>query len=223
MPVTEHKPGIKVAFGHQSVGEDMLNAIGGVKSGDQQVVRRPGLREIQIRHRRIGENGDPLSKIDDFVAWFESGPDRLAEAALFKFCYVDITGETHLEELFQAQRSALRHLQRRFPDTRFLQCTVPLTVNPRLIDRLVVGMRRGSRHPVLLANLRRNEYNAMLRATTHPGFPLFDLAALESRGVLSARASLEPKLARDHGHLTPSAAASIGTEFIKFIAHYAAS
>lgn len=221
LPLRDQTLAIRIAFGHQSVGEDILNAIGDFERGDQLVVRSPDYPELQICHRRIGENGRPLSKIDDFVEWVESGPGAWAEIALFKFCYVDISAETDLEGLFQAKHRALRHLQRRFPETRFLQSTVPLTVNPRLIDRLVVGMRRRSRHPALLANMRRNEFNARLRATTHLEFPLFDLAALESRDTRGARAALDRDLARDHGHLTDSASAEVGAEFVKFIAKFA--
>ena len=220
---SRHKPAIRVAFGHQSVGEDLLQAICSQEMDDELVVRRSGLPEIHFRHRRIGANGNPESKIDDFVAWMESDAGSWAEVALFKFCYADITAETDLTELLGSQTSALRHLRGRFPETKFLQCTIPLTVNPRLIDRLIVGLRHRSPHPALLANLRRNEFNDRLRAASHSAFPLFDLAALESRGVLDASAALDRRLARDHGHLTASASKMIGIELLGSIAGCAAS
>ena len=216
----ERIAGKRIFFGHQSVGRDIL---GGVR---QIAAESPGVR-IEIvettdpaafdrpvfAHARIGKNRDPRSKCDAFSRVLESGLGDRADIAFFKFCYIDITTGTDASRVVREYRDTLHALSTRFPRTRFLPVTAPLTCPDRRTAWGRFAGRLGGADSWVQANGKRKEYNELLRSGSEGKEPVFDLALLESTApdgtpVVDARdgrvsPSLYPGYTDDGGHLNP--------------------
>lgn len=174
----------RIIFGHQSVGANILDGVKqlskmvgvpvnivDVKSADS-----PGL--AMIGHTFIAENGKPLMKLKSFeqaMGLQATGFD----IALVKFCYVDFTAETDAQSLFASYRATIDTLRVRHPGTTFVHITAPLTTVQdgfkSHLKRLVGNAPYGT-----VENLRREEYNALLRQAYSGKEPIFDLARIES-------------------------------------------
>lgn len=171
----------RVFFGHQSVGENLLAGIRELAAGEgvplpMREVRAGEPLRSGISHARMPENGDPYRKLSSFERALS---DRSPEVALLKFCYVDVRGETDPAALFTRYRETLARLKNQHPATTFVHATAPLTTvqkGPKaLLRRLVGGSPRGTAD-----NVRREQYNALLRQAFAGREPVFDLAAVES-------------------------------------------
>ena len=87
----------KIYFGHQSVGNNIIDGLKDwgrqkpevklriIRLQDSYKIDSPGLYQASI-----GKNEDPRSKIDAFVAAMRQGIGNSADIAFFKFCFVDI-------------------------------------------------------------------------------------------------------------------------------------
>lgn len=183
-----------VFFGHQSVGEDILEGV------EDRLGRKPG----GWREAWIGVNQDPIGKLADFEQAMSEGAGAHAELALMKFCYVDFQADTDEVALFQRYRQTLARLAQARPQTTFIHVTAPLTTvrsGPK------AWLKRGLGLPVWgeRENLKRARYNELIRAEYGGKAPLFDLAAIEV-GPLEARDAqatpmLAPEYTDDGGHL----------------------
>ena len=101
----------RIFFGHQSVG---FNIIGGMKSllkENQQIkiniVQAKDPSEAQTPgfvHFWVGENTDPKSKIDAFLAYMEKGNGNRPDIAFFKFCFVDFSAASDIPKVFSDYR-----------------------------------------------------------------------------------------------------------------------
>lgn len=179
----------RVYFGHQSVGKNLM-------AGVQDMIQASGapaprviesdpppadLPEFYFLHARIGRNEAPETKCEAFksvLARLDADTLHPLEVAALKFCFVDITAKSDPKALIALYRSTLDSLKRRYPKTAFVHVTTPLCANSgnwKLPIKRLIG------HPdwADADNIKRNEYNDLLRAA-YPGEPLFDLAALES-------------------------------------------
>jgi len=167
----ERLAGAHIFFAHQSVGENILE-------GMRELADREGAPRPHLDDLRVPENGDPERKIREFEAALERRGGR-DDIALLKFCYVDIGPQTNVAALFERYRAAMERLELRYPRVTFVHVTVPLTVEQTGIK--AAAKRLLGRHPYgTLENVRREEYNALLRAAYLGREPVFDLAALES-------------------------------------------
>ena len=171
----------RIFFGHQSVGANILDGVNEVAAGKLRI--REGrssalLASPGFLHARIGQNESPSSKVADF----EAALDALGGAvdiAFFKFCYIDFTAQTDVEQLFADYLAALGRLQAKYPKVIFVHVTVPLTVVPQGAAAWL--KKTLTQRPPWGANENgaRHRFNTLLR-TRLAGQPLFDLAALES-------------------------------------------
>ncbi len=176
-------------FAHQSVGYNIIDGV-------EKVLARMGLpglfsvKELKagepvpsagLLHSTIGSNGDPGSKMKEFQAFLENRlGDRRPDMAMLKFCYVDIGKETDVPALVDEYAGTMSRLQAEFPQTVFLYSTVPLRVfDSSLKARLkrLLGMEVWGDQ----ANIKRNEYNAMIRGKYAATGHLADVADWESR------------------------------------------
>jgi hypothetical protein len=176
----------KIFFGHQSVGK---NIIRGIKS---ILKENPGLHLNIIEtntpdsftapvfgHFRVGENFDPLSKNKDFSAMMDSGIGRKTDIAFYKYCYIDISGKTDVKSLFSSYKLNMEILRKAYPQVTFIHVTVPLTVvqtGPRAWVKKVIGRKIGGYE----SNIKRNEFNALMRKEYDGKELIFDLAQIES-------------------------------------------
>jgi len=176
---------MNIFFGHQSVGANILS---GIEQWEQETgvtlntieTRTPDdSQQPAFAHYRVGRNGDPVLKIDDFVSQVENLPAESGAVAFFKLCYVDITGSTDTDELFEYYKEKMLYLREQRPDCRVVLFTVPLTTIQKGIK--ATAKKILNREPSgVLENVKRNEFNDRLRSEFAGIIPVFDLAALES-------------------------------------------
>lgn len=175
----------RIFFAHKSVGNNIIDGMQEILKNHQEIrlniLKTDNPSDIQpgtFAHSAVGENGDPQSKITDFVNMMNSGIGTRADIAFFKFCYVDITSATNVKAIFQEYHNAMAGLKKAYPHTTFVHVTAPLMWNepnfPKGLIKRVLG--RGGEAD----NVARNVYNELLRKEYSGKEPIFDLARLES-------------------------------------------
>lgn len=228
----------KIYFGHQSVGNNIIDGIKDVMKTNPNVklniVETTDLSQVKsgcFAHSKVGKNLDPISKINDFVNINENGIGNSADIAFFKFCYVDISEETDLVDIYKKYKKEMRSLAEKYSKTRFVHVTVPLNSKPKEPDSLfnkiknfiktVIG--KGSNNNAAA----KFEYNEMLRKEYTKEGELFDLALSESinrNGVKSTVIKgneqlqfLTPEFTNDGGHLNETGRIKVAEDFLIFI------
>lgn len=221
----------KVFFGHQSVGMNILDGVGSVYAAHgmptpviEEGAADPGRDGGFIDHAFIGENGNPLLKIQDFAARLRSGLGQHVDAAMMKLCYVDVNSSTDVNALFASYRTTMAALQREFPGVTFIYATVPLTTDAGFLSGLKSRLTGSG---AVADNAARERLNALIRRE-YAGNHLFDLAAVESTAPDGSRASgmyqghryytLYDGYAADSGHLNAEGARVAATAWLQAIA-----
>jgi hypothetical protein len=234
--VLQHK---RIYFGHQSVGTNIIQGMHDlcranpalrlniVESSHPDVFAAP-----VFGHSRIGRNHEPRTKIDAFSDILGAGLGNKVDIAFFKFCYVDVTEGSDVAGLFDYYRSVMTQLGAACPRTRLAHVTVPVTVMPGLLRR-VVGRLRRRHNRAAHDNLARAEYNRLLMQTYAAKAPVFDLAGFESttasgrtlRHSLHGREfrTLVPAYSSDGRHLSETGQRFVASEFLRFLATTAMS
>lgn len=219
-------------FGHQSVGVNILKGVSSVYAahgitappiGEGAVL--PGGEGGFIDHAFIGENGNPLLKIQDFTAKLRAGLGEQVDVAMMKLCYVDITSGTDISAVFDAYRDTLTALRREFPRVTFIYVTVPLTTQAGLLSK--VKSLLTSSGASAADNAARERFNALIRQQ-YAGDHLLDLAAAESTAPDGGRVAdtydgqryylLYDGYASDAGHLNAEGARVVATAWLTAIA-----
>ncbi|HWR97494.1 MAG TPA: hypothetical protein VN317_03660 [Candidatus Methanoperedens sp.] len=229
---------VKVFFGHQSVGsnilagmEDLFGEQGGplpriLETADPADFTADPL----IAHAKVGENTKPLTKIEAFVRTMTSGIGARVDVAFFKFCYIDLAAHDDPNALFAHYRSAMERLQSQFPATRFVHFTMPLRVvqsGPRVWIKKIIGRPIGG----YADNIARNQFNMLMRSSYGRKETLFDLALLESTGKNGVRCTFDaggatyealcPEHTTDGGHLNQGGRRIIAGELLRHLASLA--
>jgi len=176
----------KVFFGHQSVGENILHGLSLVDSDR-------GIKVIDIKdsagkyrdisgfyHAKIGNNRSPESKINGFEKLVETYFNGDLDVAFLKLCYVDVTRDTAIAELFSHYQSALKRLKEKFPDIVFVHFTVPLTVSNTTWKTQLKQVLGQEDIWEYADNIKRNQYNQMVFEEYMGEEPIFDIATLEA-------------------------------------------
>lgn len=220
----------RIYFGHQSVGANLLQGMeelaagAGVSLHVMQADRASELPAATIGHTFVAENGQPLKKLESFRSALGSAS---VDIALVKFCYVDIRGDTDVKALFARYRETIADLRGKNPRTTFVHVTLPLTTvqtGPKALAKRLLG-----RAPYgTVENLRREQYNQLLRQAYAGHEPIFDLAKIEStapdgtpvrvvwQGV--AAPSLAAAYTDDGGHLNAEGRRRAARELIAVLA-----
>jgi hypothetical protein len=177
----------KLYFGHQSVGFNITDGIRDVMKENPQIklniVETSNPSEFNIplfAHSRVGKNMDPKSKIDAFAIFVEKGIGGKADVAFFKFCYVDVTARTDVDQVFQDYKNTLSHLNKQYPKTGFIHMTVPLTLTKKTFKtwiKILIGKKEIWEYD---DNIKRNQFNESIRKEYDGKEPVFDLAKIES-------------------------------------------
>ena len=224
----------KIFFGHQSVGYDIIQGVGDVlkqnsaagmklvESADPGVFTAP-----LLAHARVGRNSDPESKIREFSERVRAGIGERADVVTFKFCYADFEKTTNSAQVFEAYRAAMAELSKAYPNTRFVHITVPLKATSRGWKTHIKNLL-GRPHPFIADNVRRDEFNEMMRKEYTGRQPLFDLAAVEATradGGVSfdksggkAVPSLVNEYTYDSGHLNERGRKYVAERFLALLA-----
>lgn len=202
---------LHIAFGHQSVGANLLAGVRAL--AQEQNIDLPisdnltDPREVVIRQFFIGENGKPESKLDAFREALAHANSSKADVAEMKFCFIDFAPNTDAKALAATYIQQTTELSAQYPHTVFITTTAPLTTiqtGPKAWLKRMLGKTPSG----YLENLRRYEFNQVLRAHFGNGPALFDLAALESLQGTSTFTidnqtieTLAPAITDDGGHL----------------------
>lgn len=201
-----------IYFGHQSVGENILDGIRELASENPQIRLQvvsgkrssaPALNEFLV-----GNNGDPESKNAAFLAATHGalGPQPVL---MFKYCYVDTDEQTDAKLMFDRYERTIAAVRAKHPEAVIVHFTLPLVAESSLL-RYYMNAVRGI--PTTRdENAKRNEYNHLLRSTYEGKEPIFDLSAVESTRGDGSRVyvvvggkpvyALAPEWTSDGGHL----------------------
>ena len=212
-----------IYFGHQSVGYNILEGVSALIKEKNNIPLKivetktpkkfkPGV----LTHSRLGENTVPISKLDGFVDLVNKDGKDDADIMFFKFCYIDFNEKTDVKALFSDYQKALLQLKQKHPNTIFIHMTAPLTTINRS-EGLKAWIKKIIGRPMEgeTENIKRHEYNEMIRAAYSGKEPLFDLAKFESTFPDGSRSTFEsdgktyyslvPEYTTDGGHLNAKA------------------
>ncbi|MBI5891269.1 MAG: SGNH/GDSL hydrolase family protein [Nitrosomonadales bacterium] len=222
----------RIFFGHQSVGINLLDGIAqlskaaGVPVRIAEVSTASATPPATIGHAFVAENRDPLRKLKSFEQAMGSQPSKL-DIAFVKLCYIDFGTETNVKELFTRYQATLEKLHAQNPGTTFVHVTAALTTVESGF-KIRLKQLLGKAPPGTAENLRREEYNTLLRQTYQGKQPIFDLARVEStapdgksetvklNGI--AVPVLVPGYSDDGGHLNDSGKLRAARELISVLA-----
>lgn len=222
-------------FGHQSVG---FNIIAGIET---LMAEHPAIRLNLVKttdaaafdspifgHSAVGNNTEPLTKIDAFTQVLKNGVGAKVEIAFLKFCFIDFDRKTpDVEGIFSQYVQAMRHLHEQFPHLTIVHFTVPLTAEqsgPKAWLKKTLG--KGANED----NLARHRFNALLKAEYEGKAPIFDIATIESTLPDGTRASLTakdgtvydtlvPEYTDDGGHLNETGRKVVAEALLLFLAN----
>jgi hypothetical protein len=220
----------RVVFGHQSVGDNILNGIKQLAARDSVSInisqQRTAPFQPGISHFYIGNNTDPTSKIQDFAAAIDESAAQGADVALMKLCYIDFNADTDAKQLANDYITSLESLAKKYPHTRFVAVTAPLTAvqtGPKAwVKRLLGKPLNGA-----VDNAKRGEFNTLLRQQYLAEGRLFDLAKAETEASGQAACMTQvygrqvevlcPEITDDGGHLNEHGQVLLGAELVNFI------
>ena len=176
----------KIYFGHQSVGYNIIDGINDIlqehESMRLNIVETSNAADFKtpiFAHSRVGKNTQPISKVDAFLSFIEDGIGDEADIAFFKFCYVDFDADTDINKIFDYYRTKMSNLKELYPQTTFVHVTVPLTARQTGIKAAV---KKILGRPLwgYDDNIKRNQFNDLLREEFGKEKLLFDLALIEA-------------------------------------------
>ena len=207
--------GVRVFFGHHSVGRDILDGV-------DQIVREIRIG-LHIEGAPLADNGSPLHKIADFEDRTINGA---ADVALMKLCFVDFTPDTNVEAIFDAYASSVARIRVARPQLRLVHVTPPLHARQEdLKSRLNRALGRVVWEDQ--ANKKRMELAEELR-TLFAREPIFDLAKIESTRPDGTREvhvvddrqvpMMWPGYTTDGGHLSPLGKTTAARGFVRALA-----
>lgn len=214
----------KIFFGHQSVGfniiygvNDIMKEVPEIKLKIIESANKDDFKKPMFYHTRIGKNTQPITKCDDFKERIENGIGTNVDIAFFKFCYIDITRKTDVISMFQYYFNTIEILKQKYPNVKFVHFTVPLQskalgIKSRIKRFLKIKINADE------DNIKRNEYNMLLREKYGKENTVFDLAAFEAGNDGKNRQSyLNSNYTFDGGHLNETGRKIIAKEFLLFL------
>jgi len=229
----------RIFFGHQSVGNDILDGMKTVMKTSPQIrlriVETRDSREFQepiFAHSPIGRNAEPATKLQDFTQVLEKGVGEKADIAFLKLCFVDILPTTDVKQVFEEYKTGMKDLKARYPHVTFIHITVPLTFEPagfqgwikktKDLIKKVIGRLN------FYDNTKRNQFNELMRKEYEGKAPLFDLARIECTDPTGKLRAMEkdghreyfllPEYTDDGGHLNNLGKKIVAEKFLLFLA-----
>jgi hypothetical protein len=211
-----------VFFGHQSVGDNMLDGVQklGKTEGwpELRIIEQsgaPASKQPSLMHAKIGQNGDPQSKVKAFKDALDAGVGQQVDIALMKFCFWDIRHETNIDAVFNEYRSTMADLERRYPNVTFVHATVPLVaadMDWKARVRRMIGQKTNTD----IDNGVRETLNQKIRNEYANRAIVLDIAKAESDsdGPMD-NPQLAASLSSDGAHLNDAGRRRVGAEFVK--------
>ncbi len=227
--------GKRIYFGHMSVGNNVIEGIVDLAKENPEIrlnivetSSQSGFNLPIFGHSPIGNNGDPKSKIHAFADFMDSGLGNRAEIAFFKFCYIDILSTTDVAVVFNTYKDTMANMKMKYPGVVFVHVTAPLRV---VQTGFLVPIKKIIGRPVggYGDNIKRNQFNDLLRKEYKGKDPIFDLAGIESTFPDGRRAAFDSEgktyyaLAADYtqdgGHLNDSGRKFVAEQLLIFLAN----
>jgi hypothetical protein len=226
----------KFYFGHQSVGFNILDGIADVMKAYPQITlnieETQAVADFQaplFGHSRVGQNNDPQAKIDAFAKVLEQGVGEKVNMAFLKFCYVDFEPQTDPQKVFNAYMTRMNQLKQEFPEVTLIHFTAPLSVSLQSGPKAWVKKVLGTPPWDAAENIKRNQYNVLLKAEYAGKEPIFDLAESESTFPNGKRSSfkvdgkeyyqLVKEYTDDGGHLNERGRKIVAERLLLFLAN----
>jgi hypothetical protein len=173
----------RVYFGHQSVGDNILDGLSEifsrhkVKLNINEFSADDKGNDYFIIHSKIGKNGDAYSKMESAKNEINQLKGRI-DTALIKFCYIDIDEKTDTTKVFESYKKMIKEIKQSQPSLRIIHSTIPLTTTQKGVKaflKSLIGKPVGEVGP----NIKRNEYNSLIRKE-YGKAAIFDIAEIES-------------------------------------------
>ena len=229
-----------VFFGHQSVGRNIMEGVEELMKAEPRiklrVVRSPRPFTVggpAFVHFDIGQNYDPASKDTAFAAALDGpGADSSGAIAMYKYCFVDVGPNTNPDSLFAEYVRTTDAVRAKHPGITIVHVTLPLysTQPAPKLKAFVKRMLGRGESPEVANNVKRNRFNALLRAkyAGTSGEPLFDLADIEATHADGRRSAfvldgqtiytLAPELTSDGGHLNAAGRKAVAEKLLVLLA-----
>lgn len=226
----------KIYFGHQSVGYNIIAGIQDLIKEHPQIklniVETTDLKDFNsglLAHSKVGKNREASTKTSEFSNILKNGIAEHADAVALKFCYVDVTSESDVQNVFDDYVKTINSLKTQYPDLIFIHFTVPLTTiksSWRTWIKKAIGKNNIFEHT---DNVFKNKYNDLLIAKYKGKDPIVDIAMIESTKPDGLRNtyeynsktyySLVPAYTYDGGHLNETGRKRVATEFLIILAN----
>jgi len=228
----------KIYFGHHSVGfniidgiKDLMKEYPEIKLNIVQTADKSNFKIGLFAHSKVGKNIDPKSKIDEFVSFMNHGIGQKADVAALKFCYVDMTTKSNVENILTDYSDSMTKLKKRYPNMTIIHFTVPLKVNKATWKTWIKKILRKEEIWEYDDNIKRNEYNKILLKKYEGKEPVFDIARIQSTLPDGARSSftksgrtyysMAPDYSYDGGHLNEKGRKIVAEQLLILLANLA--
>jgi hypothetical protein len=222
---------LRVVFGHQSVGYNVISGIRALAKTQHVSVnftetREPFADSPGFHHFAVGRNEMPATKIADFDAVMRSGVAQSADVAMMKLCFADFGPQIQPapEALAHSYIAELEKLSAAYPQTVFVPMTAPLTTAQTGI-KAWIKKALGRMPAGYEVNERRQKFNHLLRDHYAGKGVLFDIAELESAsGKVSVDyegeiiPAMNPAYTTDGGHLNALGQQIVGSALVHHLA-----
>lgn len=219
-----------ILFGHQSVGQNIADGLGSMKNSSNDLFVRKieggsPLDKGRLNHIYLGNNGDPVGKIEGFIKLITQYSNNSPDIALFKFCYLDIDERTDTDRLFSLYEKAIGDLEKKFPKMVIVHTTVPLRqvqTGPKAWIKRIIGK------PVtgVSDNVAREKFNTAMRRVYGQRL-LYDIALYESTYPDGSRESFQrdgstyfalvPLYTDDGDHLNKVGGEVLARQFVRVL------
>ena len=222
----------RIFFAHQSVGMNLLDGIKQLAATSRVPLRIEQIPEARnvppdtLGHTFVAENGRPFLKLRNFARAMGSLPSGV-DIAFVELCFLDFTPDTDAKAIFARYQATLAVLRAKNPDTTFVHMTAPLTTVQGGVKALAKRLLGRAPYGVL-ENMRREEYNSLLRRAYQGREPIFDLARVESTAPDGKAVTVEwngravPELAAaytsDGGHLNAAGKLRSAQDLVEVLA-----
>jgi hypothetical protein len=123
----------KVFFGHQSVGQNLVDGARMIGFPFARVTSGAELAATPWGEAKIDKNRAPLEKISSFHTFLTDKGMGAVDVAGFKFCWIDFNANSNVDDLLAKYDAEVKLAKEKFPALRILHITPPLTTNePKL-------------------------------------------------------------------------------------------
>jgi len=227
-----------IFFGHQSVGNNMLDGIRDIARENQKVnifitenkeEEKENSSNLLIIHSEVGKNGNPETKVDAFKEITDKWMGAKANIAFMKFCFVDFNKATDVEKVFDYYKDTMKYLKEKYPKIIFVHVTVPIEVNKSTWKTWIKKILGKEDIWEYENEIPRGKYNELLRKEYEGKEPVFDLAMIESTYQDGNKEYFEfkgtkypamvPEYTTDGGHLNEKGRDIVAEKLLAFLSN----